>query len=252
MTSSFTADLITNKNKCYEFYQSLNSFFRDQYSDNSKEIRDIQFMKALIDLDPLSEKSNTKTKLLLPFSGTSLISLVDPYGPRFYRGRWEWNNGINLRMAGANIPVRSIVNAEGVVGGVGKDDSGISYVRIFYPNIPCLGGPGHVIYAHMKDIEGLKKGEKIKPGQKLGIQGNLGLDKIESPVLHIEIRKGDKESEVLMPVDPSLYLPLSYFNLQLDKDLKEKYRKALRSLGGLKKAQEKFGEILMPKSGKYV
>ena len=98
------------------------------------------------------------------------------------------------------VPVGTSVKAykSGVVEHAGSG-SGASGLGGAWGNVILVNHGDHKsMYAHLSNV-GVKKGQKVRAGQQIGLSGNTG-SASQGPHLHFEIRKGRK------PVDPMPYL----------------------------------------------
>ncbi len=115
-----------------------------------------------------------------------LVRVTSDFGPR----SGEHHEGIDLK-ASSGTPVYSV--GSGVVLYAGSRISG-------YGNIVIIGHQDDLstIYAHNSRLY-VKKGQKIRAGQKVALSGNTG--KSSGPHLHFEVRSG------LVALDPLKVMP---------------------------------------------
>ena len=100
------------------------------------------------------------------------------------------NDGINIK-AKAGTSVKSVSDGEVLYAGNNLDES--------FGNVVVVEHKDGLVssYAHLKDIS-VKKGTKIKAGQKIGSVGKTG--DVSQPQLHLEIMKNNT------PENPEKYL----------------------------------------------
>lgn len=91
------------------------------------------------------------------------------------------NDGINIK-ANAGTAVKAVSDGEVIYVGNGLDESFGNVIVVQHKNGLVSS------YAHLKDI-GVKKGAKIKAGQKIGSVGKTG--DVSEPQLHLEIMKNN-------------------------------------------------------------
>ncbi|MGV3623795.1 MAG: M23 family metallopeptidase [Archangium sp.] len=121
--------------------------------------------------------AKTVKKVSMPVRGMSPRQATDTWNtPRPNRRRHE---GIDL-FATRGTPVVSATGGE--VWRVGTDSLGGRVVTV-------LGdGPALYYYAHLDDwAPGLRVGQRVKPGQVLGIVGNTGNARTTPPHLHFGV-----------------------------------------------------------------
>lgn len=100
------------------------------------------------------------------------------------------NDGVNVKAA-AGTSVKAISDGEVLYAGNNLDES--------FGNVVVVEHKNGIVssYAHLKDIN-VKKGAKIKAGQKIGSVGKTG--DVSQPQLHLEIMKNNT------PENPEKYL----------------------------------------------
>lgn len=108
----------------------------------------------------------------------------------FGRRGGAWHEGLDLR-ARPGTPVHAVENGRVFYAGTGMS----GYGRLVIVN---HSGGLRTFYAHNSKIL-VRKGEKVKKGQKIALSGKSG--RTRGPHLHFEVRDGD------MPIDPVLLLP---------------------------------------------
>ena len=117
-----------------------------------------------------------------PVSG---YRLTGRFGDRSYM----WSSGMHTGLdfaAPSGTPIRSI--AGGVVKSASYDGS------YGYKTVVALPGGGEAWYCHQSRL-GVRKGQRLEPGQVLGWIGSTG--NVTGPHLHLEVRHGDR------PTDPA-------------------------------------------------
>lgn len=100
------------------------------------------------------------------------------------------NDGINIK-APAGAPVNAVSDGEVIYAGNNLDESFGNVVVIEHKNGLVSS------YAHLKDIK-VRKGSKIKAGQRVGSVGKTG--DVSQPQLHLEIMKNNT------PENPEKYI----------------------------------------------
>jgi murein DD-endopeptidase MepM/ murein hydrolase activator NlpD len=132
-----------------------------------------------------------KPVLIKAITWTSPVSgyrLTGRFGDRSYM----WSSGVHTGLdfaAPSGTPIRSI--AAGVVKAATYDGA------YGYKTVVTLPGGGEVWYCH-QDRLGVRKGQRVTPGQVIGSVGATG--NVTGSHLHMEIRYGDR------PVDPAAVL----------------------------------------------
>lgn len=133
----------------------------------------------------ISAKSTTATsgKMVRPVEG----KVVSRFGDNL---DGIPNDGINIK-ATAGTSVKSVSDGEVLYAGSNLDES--------FGNVVVVEHKDGLVssYAHLKDIN-VKKGAKIKAGQKIGSVGKTG--DVSQPQLHLEIMKNNT------PENPEKYL----------------------------------------------
>jgi murein DD-endopeptidase MepM/ murein hydrolase activator NlpD len=133
----------------------------------------------------------TKPVTIKAITWTSPVSgyrLTGRFGDRSYM----WSSGVHTGLdfaAPSGTPIRSI--AAGVVKAATYDGA------YGYKTVVTLPGGGEVWYCH-QDRLGVRKGQRVTPGQVIGSVGATG--NVTGSHLHMEIRYGDR------PVDPAAVL----------------------------------------------
>ncbi len=134
---------------------------------------------------PIFAKSTTATsgKMVRPVEG----KVVSRFGDNL---DGIPNDGINIKAA-AGTSVKSVSDGEVLYAGNNLDES--------FGNVVVVEHKDGLVssYAHLKDIN-VKKGAKIKAGQKVGSVGKTG--DVSQPQLHLEIMKNNT------PENPEKYI----------------------------------------------
>ncbi|MGC9326357.1 MAG: M23 family metallopeptidase, partial [Candidatus Hinthialibacter sp.] len=117
--------------------------------------------------------------------------IVSGFGMRKHPmgGAIRFHRGIDLK-ADRNTPVRAVM--DGVVVEAGWQGALGRCIKIKH------SGGFETVYAHNNSIK-VRKGERIKQGQVIGLSGNTG--RSTGPHLHFEVIKNGKH------VNPVQYLP---------------------------------------------
>ncbi|MCB0794088.1 MAG: M23 family metallopeptidase, partial [Flavobacteriales bacterium] len=152
-----------------------------------------------VSMDEVSRLAMTKQEMLAsipaiqPVSNEDLTRVASGFGMRMHP-----IHKINKFHAGMDFtaPVGTTVNAtgDGVVEFAGYATNGYgNHVIIDH------GYGYHTLYGHLNDVD-VRKGARIKRGDRIGTVGNTGLS--AGPHLHYEVHKGHE------PIDPANF----YFN----------------------------------------
>lgn len=118
--------------------------------------------------------ARSSNKFMWPAKGT----IISDFGPK---RSGLTNDGINI---GANEGTVVSAADNGVVAYSGNELKGMGNLLI----IQHAGG-WMTVYAHLDEFV-VKRGDKVKVGQKIGTVGKTG--RVSEPQLHFEIRKGSK------------------------------------------------------------
>lgn len=131
-----------------------------------------------ISSDPTKKLPTINARSSSKFSWPVRGKILSNYGAKT---NGLFNDGINISASrGA-----SVVAAEnGVVAYAGNEVKGMGNLIIMQHD-----GGWMTVYAHM-DSMNVRRGAKVRVGQKIGTVGETG--KVDSPQLHFEIRKGTK------------------------------------------------------------
>ena len=139
--------------------------------------------------DEIYEMAKNKSEMLscipaiMPVKGTDIYRISSHYGQRtdpFYKVT-KFHGGIDFS---GPVGLGIYATGDGVVVKVEKNKSG------YGNNVVIDHGYGYKTrYAHLHTIK-VKKGEKVKRGQEIGLLGNTG--KSTAPHLHYEVIKNNK------------------------------------------------------------
>ena len=139
--------------------------------------------------DEIYEMAKNKSEMLscipaiMPVKGTDIYRISSHYGQRtdpFYKVT-KFHGGIDFS---GPVGLGIYATGDGVVVKVEKSKSG------YGNNVVIDHGYGYKTrYAHLNTIK-VKKGEKVKRGQEIGLLGNTG--KSTAPHLHYEVIKNNK------------------------------------------------------------
>ena len=139
--------------------------------------------------DEIYEMAKNKSEMLscipaiMPVKGTDIYRISSHYGQRtdpFYKVT-KFHGGIDFS---GPVGLGIYATGDGVVVKVEKNKSG------YGNNVVIDHGYGYKTrYAHLNTIK-VKKGEKVKRGQEIGLLGNTG--KSTAPHLHYEVIKNNK------------------------------------------------------------
>jgi len=110
---------------------------------------------------------------------------IDPFN-----GRWAFHSGVDIK-GRVGMPIRA--TAFGVVKRIGYSRGYGKYVVIYH------GKGFSTLYAHLSRIK-VRKGQKVKRGDVVGLMGNTG--RSTGPHLHYEVRLGKK------PINPLRFMRL--------------------------------------------
>ena len=113
--------------------------------------------------------------------------LTSPYGQRVLNGASEFHNGVDLVGEGTTA-VCSVCDGTVLVSQIITDKSNLTWQWGNYVAVMANDGTVHY-YCHLAS-RAVKKGDKIKTGQRIGIMGNTGYS--FGAHLHFEVRRNNK------------------------------------------------------------
>ncbi|MBQ0012963.1 MAG: M23 family metallopeptidase [Proteobacteria bacterium] len=131
-----------------------------------------------ISSDPTKQLPKIATRSSSKFSWPVRGRVISEYGAK---SNGLFNDGINIASA-KGTSVKAAEN--GVVAYAGNEVKGMGNLIIIQHSDGWM-----TVYAHM-DSMGVKRGNKVTVGQKIGTVGTSG--KVDEPQLHFEVRKGTK------------------------------------------------------------
>ncbi len=143
----------------------------------------------LIDLAKKKEEFLAHVPAIQPIKNKDLKRIASGFGRRFHPilKIWRPHNGIDFT-ASVGTPVYA--TGDGVVTYAGRGNGFGIHIKIDH-------GFGYVtVYAHLSKLK-VKKGQKVKRGEIIGLSGNTGLS--AGPHLHYEVHYKGK------PVNPIYY-----------------------------------------------
>jgi murein DD-endopeptidase MepM/ murein hydrolase activator NlpD len=113
--------------------------------------------------------------------------LTSPYGQRVLNGASEFHNGVDLVGEGTTA-VCSVCDGTVLVSQIITDKSNLTWQWGNYVAVQANDGTVHY-YCHLAS-RAVKKGDKVKKGQRIGIMGNTGYS--FGAHLHFEVRRNNK------------------------------------------------------------
>lgn len=122
---------------------------------------------------------------LSPFE-TNKYRVTSPYGQRMLNGIADNHRGIDLVGVGGTA-VCSVCDGTVLVSQIITDKSNLTWQWGNYVAVQAGDGTVHY-YCHL-DSRAVKKGEKVKKGQRIGIMGNTGYS--FGAHLHFEVRRNN-------------------------------------------------------------
>lgn len=123
---------------------------------------------------------------LSPFE-TYKYRVTSPFGQRVLNGVSQYHNGIDLVGTGGTA-VCSVCDGTVLSSQIITDKSNLTWQWGNYVSVQAKDGT--VIYYCHLDSRAVKKGDKVKAGQRIGIMGNTGYS--FGAHLHFEVRKNGK------------------------------------------------------------
>lgn len=129
------------------------------------------------------------TKKMNPFSGG--FRVTSPYGTRTLNGEKEFHKGLDI-VGVKNREVRAVVSGKVVSSRIVTDKNDPTWQ---WGNYICVAGDdGNCIYYCHLESRSVKKGQRVKAGEVIGIMGNTGYS--FGAHTHLEIRKGDRKTVI--------------------------------------------------------
>lgn len=124
--------------------------------------------------------------VLSPFE-TNKYRLTSPYGQRTLNGASQFHNGVDLVGAGGTA-VCSVCDGVVISSQIITDKSNLTWQWGNYVSVQAEDGT-MMYYCHLAS-RAVKKGDKVKKGQRIGIMGNTGYS--FGAHLHFEVRRNNK------------------------------------------------------------
>ena len=123
---------------------------------------------------------------LSPFESYK-YKVTSPYGQRTLNGASQFHSGVDLVGDGTKA-VCAVCDGTVLQSRIVTDKSNATWQWGNYVSVQATDGTVHY-YCHL-DSRAVKKGEKVKKGQRLGIMGNTGYS--FGAHLHFEVRRNNK------------------------------------------------------------
>lgn len=111
--------------------------------------------------------------------------MTSPFGQRVLNGKSEFHSGVDLVGVGGTA-VCSVCDGTVVQSRIVTDKSNLTWQWGNYVAVQAKDGTT-IYYCHL-DSRAVKKGDKVKAGQRIGIMGNTGYS--FGAHLHFEVRRG--------------------------------------------------------------
>lgn len=124
--------------------------------------------------------------VLSPFE-SGKYRLTSPYGQRTLNGVSQWHNGVDLVGVGGTA-VCSVCDGTVLSSQIITDKSNRTWEWGNYVSVQASDGTV-IYYCHLAS-RAVKKGDKVKRGQRIGIMGNTGYS--FGAHLHFEVRRNGK------------------------------------------------------------
>ena len=123
---------------------------------------------------------------LSPFESYK-YKVTSPYGQRTLNGASQFHSGVDLVGDGTKA-VCAVCDGTVLQSRIVTDKSNATWQWGNYVSVQATDGTVHY-YCHL-DSRAVKKGDKVKKGQRLGIMGNTGYS--FGAHLHFEVRRNNK------------------------------------------------------------
>lgn len=211
--ADYLETLYLDSNEMKGLYFQINDRLRKAY-DISKELEEIAAMESVLDNNMTFATYSSGDKLSSPYKGSDSDYLVmDCYGPR---SNSRYHDGIDLsHLKNTQAPLYALADGIVVVSKAPSGSDPISYLVMWHPHLPCFGGgPGSIAYLHATNLPAA--GTKIRRGDKVGNQGDLG--STGAFHLHMEVWMGPQG--VHNRIDPAVCLSLTKTNIDRDLSFK--------------------------------
>lgn len=124
--------------------------------------------------------------VLNPFEANK-YRVTSPYGQRTLNGATQFHGGVDLVGEGSTA-VCSVCDGTVLVSQIITDKSNLTWQWGNY--VAVLADDGAVIYYCHLASRAVKKGDRVKKGQRIGIMGNTGYS--FGAHLHFEVRRNNK------------------------------------------------------------
>jgi murein DD-endopeptidase MepM/ murein hydrolase activator NlpD len=156
---------------------------------------------------------NTKPQLPIEGKLNKDFSITGPFGYRMHPIRHEriHHNGVDLWSA--KEPCKIEVWFDGIVIAKGYSSTGFGNYVILRHKV--YGKDVTSLYAHMKAESGLRKGQRVKAGDIVGIMGATG--GVTGKHLHFELEKGRTHPNVFGGDGKTYYEPIAFVQATIKK-----------------------------------
>lgn len=124
--------------------------------------------------------------VLSPFESNK-YRLTSPFGQRMLNGIADYHQGVDLVGVGSTA-VCSVCDGTVLVSQIITDKSNLTWQWGNY--VAIQGKDGAIIYYCHLASRAVKKGDKVKKGQRIGVMGNTGYS--FGAHLHFEVRRNNK------------------------------------------------------------
>lgn len=145
--------------------------------------------------DPDKPTLNENT-FVAPVSDMNVTTVFDFLEDESLKNKWHFHTGLDMTAAAGTAVVSCL---DGTVESIVRDDKcGETVVTIAHEN------GVKTVYSYIDVVEGLKKGSKVKRGEKIGtISEVAGSEYLRGPHLHFEVIENGQ------PKDPADFLDIS-------------------------------------------
>ncbi|MDE6557557.1 MAG: M23 family metallopeptidase [Clostridia bacterium] len=156
-------------------------------------------LPPVVDPDPDKDKDKptlNDTTFLKPVNDLNVTTVFEFFQNESLNGKWYFHTGIDLTAPAGTAVVSSL---DGTVESIVRDEKcGETTVTIAHDN------GVKTVYSYIDVVEGLKKGSKVKRGEKIGTVSEIaGSEYKMGPHLHFEVIENGK------PKDPADFLEIT-------------------------------------------